>query len=244
MSTADKLERPAARCARRRGSAGERSGSSSSTRAASCPRASGSTSSSTRTRFTELDAFVTHRATDFGLDEERYLGDGVVTGYGRDRRAAGLRLQPGLHRLRRLAVGGARREDLQGDGPGDRERRADHRPLGFRRRADPGGRRQPRRLRRHLPAQHPGVRRRAADLAGHGTVRRRRGLLAGDHRLRRHGRWHQLHVRHRAERGEDGDPRGDRLRGPRRRARPQRDERRRALPRAGRAAGARRWRAR
>jgi acetyl-CoA carboxylase carboxyltransferase component len=32
--------------------------------------------------FTELDAFVTHRATDFGLDEERYLGDGVVTGFG------------------------------------------------------------------------------------------------------------------------------------------------------------------
>jgi acetyl-CoA carboxylase carboxyltransferase component len=32
--------------------------------------------------FVELDAFVTHRATDFGLDEERYLGDGVVTGHG------------------------------------------------------------------------------------------------------------------------------------------------------------------
>jgi acetyl-CoA carboxylase carboxyltransferase component len=33
--------------------------------------------------FTELDALVTHRATDFGLDQERYLGDGVVTGFGR-----------------------------------------------------------------------------------------------------------------------------------------------------------------
>jgi acetyl-CoA carboxylase carboxyltransferase component len=33
--------------------------------------------------FTELDAFVTHRASDFGLDGERYLGDGVVTGSGR-----------------------------------------------------------------------------------------------------------------------------------------------------------------
>ncbi|MGH2358823.1 MAG: carboxyl transferase domain-containing protein, partial [Candidatus Limnocylindria bacterium] len=31
---------------------------------------------------TELDAFVTHRASDFGLDAERYLGDGVVTGFG------------------------------------------------------------------------------------------------------------------------------------------------------------------
>src|SRR5881397_3324714 len=33
--------------------------------------------------FVELDRFVTHRATDFGLAEERYLGDGVVTGSGR-----------------------------------------------------------------------------------------------------------------------------------------------------------------
>ncbi len=32
--------------------------------------------------FEELDPFVTHRATDFGLDEQRYLGDAVVTGYG------------------------------------------------------------------------------------------------------------------------------------------------------------------
>jgi acetyl-CoA carboxylase carboxyltransferase component len=33
--------------------------------------------------FVELDAFVTHRATEFGVDDERYLGDGVVTGHGR-----------------------------------------------------------------------------------------------------------------------------------------------------------------
>ncbi len=33
--------------------------------------------------FTELDAFVTHRASDFGLEDERYLGDGVITGFGR-----------------------------------------------------------------------------------------------------------------------------------------------------------------
>ena len=32
--------------------------------------------------FVELDAFVTHRSTAFGLDDERYLGDGVVTGHG------------------------------------------------------------------------------------------------------------------------------------------------------------------
>jgi acetyl-CoA carboxylase carboxyltransferase component len=33
--------------------------------------------------FNELDMFVTHRSNDFGLDEQRILGDGVVTGYGK-----------------------------------------------------------------------------------------------------------------------------------------------------------------
>jgi propionyl-CoA carboxylase beta chain len=33
--------------------------------------------------FIELDRFVVHRATDFGLADEKYPGDGVVTGYGR-----------------------------------------------------------------------------------------------------------------------------------------------------------------
>jgi propionyl-CoA carboxylase beta chain len=33
--------------------------------------------------FVELDRFVTHRCTDFGLEEQQILGDGVVTGYGR-----------------------------------------------------------------------------------------------------------------------------------------------------------------
>ncbi len=33
--------------------------------------------------FVELDAFVTHRGADFGTERERYLGDGVVTGFGK-----------------------------------------------------------------------------------------------------------------------------------------------------------------
>jgi len=32
--------------------------------------------------FIELDRFVTHRSSGFGLEDRRYLGDGVVTGYG------------------------------------------------------------------------------------------------------------------------------------------------------------------
>ena len=32
--------------------------------------------------FTEIDRFVTHRTTDFGLSDRTFLGDAVVTGYG------------------------------------------------------------------------------------------------------------------------------------------------------------------
>jgi acetyl-CoA carboxylase carboxyltransferase component len=32
--------------------------------------------------FREMDAFVVHRTTDFGLDKQKYLGDSVVTGWG------------------------------------------------------------------------------------------------------------------------------------------------------------------
>ena len=32
--------------------------------------------------FEEFDMFVTHRCSDFGLDEKKYYSDGVVTGYG------------------------------------------------------------------------------------------------------------------------------------------------------------------
>jgi propionyl-CoA carboxylase beta chain len=33
--------------------------------------------------FVETDRFVTHRSTDFGLDQQKVFGDGVVTGHGR-----------------------------------------------------------------------------------------------------------------------------------------------------------------
>ena len=33
--------------------------------------------------FREMDAFVTHNCHDFGMEEQKVLGDGVVTGYGR-----------------------------------------------------------------------------------------------------------------------------------------------------------------
>src|SRR5918912_2683254 len=33
--------------------------------------------------FVEFDRFVVHRSSDFGLENQRVYGDGVVTGYGR-----------------------------------------------------------------------------------------------------------------------------------------------------------------
>ncbi|RLI59411.1 MAG: methylmalonyl-CoA carboxyltransferase, partial [Candidatus Thorarchaeota archaeon] len=32
--------------------------------------------------FVEIDEFVVHRCTDFGMEERKFLGDGVITGYG------------------------------------------------------------------------------------------------------------------------------------------------------------------
>ena len=32
--------------------------------------------------FEEIGMLVSHRSNDFGLEKEKYLGDGVVTGYG------------------------------------------------------------------------------------------------------------------------------------------------------------------
>src|SRR5947199_6945540 len=33
--------------------------------------------------FEETDKLVTHRSTDFGMEEQKYYGDGFITGYGR-----------------------------------------------------------------------------------------------------------------------------------------------------------------
>ena len=41
--------------------------------------------------FVETDAFAVHRADGFDRDDERYLGDGVVTGHGRCARRRGPR---------------------------------------------------------------------------------------------------------------------------------------------------------
>ncbi len=161
-------------------------------------------------------------------DPRRRRGDGL-----RDRRGtARLRLQPGLHRLRWIAVRGVRAQGLQDHGSRHEGRRADHRSQRFRRGADPGRCRIARRVRRDLPAQRPGVGRRATDLADPRPVRRRRRVFTGDDRLHDHGRRDELHVRHRTERREGRDARGRRCGVPRRRDDAHDHQRRRTSRRA------------
>ncbi len=68
--------------------------------------------------FVELDALAKHRSTNFGLQQNRPVGDGVVTGYGTVDGRDVLHVQPGRHGVRRQPRRGLRREDRQGAGAG------------------------------------------------------------------------------------------------------------------------------
>ena len=137
--------------------------------------------------FEETDKLVTHRCSDFGMDEQKYFGDGFVTGYGRiDGRLVFVFAQDFT------VFGGSLSETNAAKivkimDMAMKRRRAGHRPERLRRRAHPGRRDVAGRLCRHLPAQHAGLRRRAADLRHHGPLRRRRRLFARHHRLHPHG---------------------------------------------------------
>ena len=159
--------------------------------------------------FVELDKFVTHRCADFGMEEQKILGDGVVTGYGTvDGRLVFVFAQD--FTVFGGSLSGAYAQKIckvmdlamKIGAPG-------HRPQRLGRRAHPGRRRVARRLRRHLPAQH-------ARLAA--SCRRSRAIMgpcAG-------GAVYSpaitdfifmvedtsLHVHHRPRRHQDGDARG------------------------------------
>ena len=137
--------------------------------------------------FAEMDKLVVHQGQDFGMDAQRIPGDGVVVGSGRMHGRPVFVFAQDFTVFGGLALRGVRPEDLQDHGPRPEGGRADHRAQRLGRRPHPGGRGLPGRLRRHLPPQHAGLRRGAADLRHHGAVRGRRRLLAGHHRLRLHG---------------------------------------------------------
>ena len=54
--------------------------------------------------FEEWDMFVEHRCNDFGMDEQKIPGRRRRHRLRHDQRPAGVRVQPGLHRVRRLAL--------------------------------------------------------------------------------------------------------------------------------------------
>ena len=167
--------------------------------------------------FEELDTFVRHRTYEFEMDKRRPWGDAVVTGYGTiDGRTVFVFSQDftvfGGSLGEVMAEKMCKVMDLAAKvgAPGDRDQR-----LG--RGADPGGRRLARRLRRRLRAQRAVLRRDPAAQPDHGPVRGRRRLLAGDDRLHLHGQGDLAHVHHRPRGDQDGDRRGGRVRGARRR---------------------------
>ena len=161
--------------------------------------------------FVELDAFVTHRSTEFGLDEQHFLGDGVVTGHGlidgrlvfvfsQDFTVFGGSLSEAyaekICKVMDLAMKVGAPVIGLNDSGGARIQEGVASLGGY---ADIF-------LRNVLAS---GVD--PADLGDHGPVRRRRGLLAGDDRLHGDGGGDELHVRDRAERREGRHPRGRRL---------------------------------
>ena len=98
-------------------------------------------------------------------------------------RAAGVRVQSGLHGAGRQSGQDARRQGRQDHGPGRQDRLPHHRAERQRRGADSGGRGQPERLRRDFLPQCRVLRGGAADFGHPGAVRGRRGVQPGADRL-------------------------------------------------------------
>jgi propionyl-CoA carboxylase beta chain len=151
--------------------------------------------------------FVEHRSHDFGMDEQKVPGDGVVTGYGtingrlvfvfsQDFTVFGGSLSEAHAEKICKIMDQAMKVGAPVIGLNDSGGARIQEGV-----ASLGG------LCRGVPAQRAGLGRGAADLADHGPVRRRRGLFAGDDRLHLHGEGQLLHVRHRAGSGEDRDAR-------------------------------------
>ena len=173
--------------------------------------------------FHEVEQLRRHRATGFGLEAKKPYTDGVITGWGtvdgrtvfvyaHDFRIFGGALGEAhatkIHKIMDMAISAGAPLVSLNDGAG---------------RAYPGGRLRARRLRRHLPAQHPGLRCHPADQRDARPVRRRRRLQPGADRLRVHGPRDLADVHHRTGRGQGGHRRGDHPERPRRRRCARRD---------------------
>ena len=151
--------------------------------------------------------FVEHRCADFGMEEQRIPGDGVVTGHGTvNGRLVFVFSQD-------FTVFGGSLSETHAEKickVMDRAMKVGAPVVGLN---DSGGARIQEGVaslggyaevfQRNVLAS----RRRAAGLGHHGAMRGGRGLFACDDRLHLHGGGHLLHVCHRPGRGQDGHPR-------------------------------------
>ena len=163
--------------------------------------------------FEEVDMYVEHNCVDFGMESQKDPRRRRRHRVGHDQWPANLRLRPGLHRVRRLAVEGHAQKICK---IMDAAMKVGAPVIGLN---DSGGAR---------------IQEGVASLGGYAEVFQRnvlasgvipqislimgpcaggRSLFAGDDRLHLHGEGFELHVRHRARRGEDGDQRGSDARG-------------------------------
>ncbi len=189
--------------------------------------------------FQEIGALATHDCTEFGMEKQRYPGDGVVCGFGK---VNGRRVAVFAHDF--TVLGGSfstvqsqkicRLQDLAlssgvpliglNDSGGARIQEGVQ---------EPGG------LRRGLHPQRPRLGSRPADLGDPRPLRRGGRLLAGPHRLRHHDGEDEPHVHHRPRRDQGRHRRGGERPRPRRQCGPQRSQRSRAASRRERVPGPR-----
>ena len=158
--------------------------------------------------FNELDKFVNHRCTNFGMEKKQIAGDGMVSGYGKIDGRLVFCLCLRLHGARRFAQRDECRKDCEGAAACPEERRSRHCPQRFGRRAHSGRCEQLGRLCLHLLSKHHCVGCHPADICHSGAVCRWGMLLSGAYRLYLHGKGAEPHVHHRSGRGKDRDPRG------------------------------------
>ena len=126
--------------------------------------------------FVEIDEFVEHRCTNFGLDKTTFLGDGVVTGYGTiDGRIVYVFSQDFT---------------VMGGSLGEMHAQKICKVLDLALTNGPysGSRRRALRLRKNILPQRQGERRNPAVLDNRGPLRGRCGLQPGAHRLYLYGR--------------------------------------------------------
>ena len=155
--------------------------------------------------FNELDKFVNHRCTNFGMEKKQIAGDGMVTGYGKidgrpvfvyayDFTAHGGSLSETnaakIVKVQQLAL---------------KKRRSRHRPERLGRRTHPRRGEQPCRICLYFLSEHYRLRCYPADFRHLGSLCRRSLLLTSTNRFYLYGKREEPHVHHRPGCGEDCD---------------------------------------